>query len=105
VASYPWCSIATEKEPLHLCLTSRDKVSTIDQVLYPMGPCEPSLPPLGPSNLVFSLEYDLTICETSSLGICVLSSPGFMYFELPSNEAIVETMILDFRLLPELETL
>jgi hypothetical protein len=77
----------------------------IDQVFYPMGAWEPLLPPIGPSNLVFPLESDLTVCETSSPGICVLSSPSFMDVEFPSDEAILEAMIMDFRPLPELETL
>jgi hypothetical protein len=47
VASYPWCSIASEKDPLQSCWPSRDKVSTIDQVLYPMGACEPFFPLLA----------------------------------------------------------
>jgi hypothetical protein len=34
------------------------------------------LPVIGPNNLDFPLESDLTICETSSPGIYVLSSPG-----------------------------
>jgi hypothetical protein len=105
VASYPRCSIASEKDPLQSCFPSRDKVSTIDQVLYPMGACEPFLSPFGPSNLGFPLESDLTICETSSPGIGESSSPNFLDVEFPSDEAILEAMIMDFRPLPELEAL
>jgi hypothetical protein len=96
VASYPRCSIASEKDPLQSCFPSRDKVSTIDQVLYPMGACEPLLSPFGLSNLVFPLEFDLTVCETSSPGICESSSPNFLDVEFPSDEAILEAMIMDF---------
>jgi hypothetical protein len=105
VVSYPRCSIASEKGYLQLCSPSRDKVSTIDQVLYPMGACKPFLSPLGLSNLVFPLESDLVVCKTSSPGICVLSSPGFMDVEFPSDEAILEAMIMDLRPPPELEAL
>jgi hypothetical protein len=37
VASYPRCSIASEQEPVQSCLPSRDLVSTIDSLVYPMG--------------------------------------------------------------------
>jgi hypothetical protein len=70
-----------------------------------MGAWEPLLPPIGLSNLVFPLEYYLTDCEASSPGICVLSSPTFMDVELPSDEAILEAMIMDFQTLCEMETL
>jgi hypothetical protein len=105
VASYPRCSISPEKDPLQLCSPSRDKVSTIDQVFYLMGAWEPLLPPIGLSNLVFPLESDLVVCKTSSPGICELLSPGFMDVEFPSDEAILEAMIMDLRPPPELEAL
>jgi hypothetical protein len=70
-----------------------------------MGARNPFLSPLGPSNLEFPLESHLTIFETSSPGICVMSSLGFMDVEFPSNEAILEAMFLDLRPPPELETL
>jgi hypothetical protein len=54
---------------------------------------------------VFPLEFDLTVCETSSPGVGESSSPNFMDVEFPSDEAILEDMIVDFRPLPELETL
>jgi hypothetical protein len=93
------------RNPLQSCFPSRDKVLTIDQVLYPMGACDPSLPPFVLSNYVFPLESDLFVCKTLSPGICVFSSPSFMDVEFPSDEAILEAMIMDFRPLPELENL
>jgi hypothetical protein len=60
---------------------------------------------MGPSNMVFPLEYDIVVCETSSPSICELLSLDFMDVEFPSDEAILEAMILDFRPLPKLETL
>jgi hypothetical protein len=63
----------------------------------------PGLPLWASSNPEFPLESDLIVCETSSLGICELSSPSFMDVEFPSDEAILEAMILDFRPLPELK--
>jgi hypothetical protein len=36
VVLYPRCSISSERGSLHPCSPSRDKVSTIDQVLYPI---------------------------------------------------------------------
>jgi hypothetical protein len=77
----------------------------INQVLYPMGACDPLLSPIGLSNLAFPLEFDLTIGETSSHGMCAPSSPDFLDVELPSNEAILEAMIIDFIPPPELESL
>jgi len=83
-----------------------------------MGACEPLLYPIGPSNLEFPLEYDLTICETSSLGICESSSPSlhdFLDAKFLSDEAILEAIITygrtwedmhrTFFILPKLETL
>jgi hypothetical protein len=58
---------------------------------------DPLPPPMGSSNLAFHLESDLVICETLSLCICDLSSPGFMDGEFPSNKAILEDAILDFQ--------
>jgi hypothetical protein len=95
VASYPRCSIASEKDPLQSCWPSRDRVLVIDQVLYPMGACEPLLSPFGSSNLAFSLEYDLIVGETSSPSICVSLSPCFLDVEFPSDEAILEYMTMD----------
>jgi hypothetical protein len=37
VASYPQCSISSEQEPMQSCFSSRDLVSTIDPLVYPMG--------------------------------------------------------------------
>jgi hypothetical protein len=90
---------------LQLQSPSRDKVSKIDHVLYPIGSCNPFLSPLGQSNLVFPLESNITICETPSTGICVLSSPSFMDFEFSSDKVILEAMIMDLRPPPELEDL
>jgi hypothetical protein len=95
VASYPPCSIASEKVSLQLCSPSRGKVSTIDQVLYPMGEFNPFLSNIGLSNLLFPLEFDLTVCETLSPSIYVLSSPVFMDVELPLYKVILEAMIMD----------
>jgi hypothetical protein len=63
------------------------------------------LPPFVLRDLAFPLESDLIVCKTSSPSICVLSSPSFMDVEFPSDEAILEAMIMDFRPLLELETL
>jgi len=57
---------------------------------------------------VFPLESNLTFCETSSPGIGEFSSPSsfdFLDIEFPSDEAILEAMIMDFQPLPELEDL
>jgi hypothetical protein len=105
VMPYPQCSIAYEKGSLQSCFPSQDRVSTIDHVVYPMGKGDLLLSPFVPSDLDFSLESDITICKTSSPGICVMSSLGFMDVEFPSDEAILEALITDFRPLPELETL
>jgi len=42
----------------------------IDQVIYAMGALDPFIPPTGPSEFDFVLEFDLTICRSSILGIC-----------------------------------
>ena len=87
-----------------------------------MGAWDPLLPPLGPSDLESPFEYDLIVYRSSSPHACDSSlidsvSPGqcfhhhmeyghftspfetvkprlrdFSYFELPSDEAILETM-------------
>jgi hypothetical protein len=61
-----------------------------------MGESELFLSPFGPCDLDFPLESDLPICKTLSPGICVLSSLRFLYIEFPSNEAILEAMMMDF---------
>ena len=66
VASYPQCSISSEQEPVKSCFPSRDLVSTIDPLVYPMGAWEPLLPPLGPSDLESPYESDLVVCRFSS---------------------------------------
>jgi hypothetical protein len=65
VASYPRCSISPEKELVHSCFPSRDLVSTIDPLVYPMGAWDPLLPPLGPSDIEFPFEFDLIVCISS----------------------------------------
>ena len=70
VASYPQCSISSEKEPMNSCYPSQDLVSTIDPLVYPMGAWEPLLPPLGPSGLEFPYESDLIVCRSSSPHAC-----------------------------------
>jgi hypothetical protein len=84
---------------------SRDKVLIIDRVLYSMGGCDPFISPFGQINIVFPLEYDITICNTSSPGIFVSTSLNFLDVELPLDEAILEAMIMDFQPLPKLENL
>jgi hypothetical protein len=66
VASYPRCSISPEKELVHSCFPSRDLVSVIDPLVYPMGEWEPLLHPLGLSDLEFPFESDLIVCRSSS---------------------------------------
>ena len=118
VASYPWCSIASRKEPLQSCFPSQDKVSKFDHVIYPMGEREPFLSPIGPSDFEYLIESDIIFSETSSPRICESSSPSlhdFLDVKFPSNEAIIEAMIIDGRpwenmhhrlfFLPEHETL
>jgi hypothetical protein len=122
VASYPRCSIASEKEPMKSCFPSRDLVSTIDPLVYPMGAWEPLFPPLGPSDLEYPSEYVLIVCRSSSprardsslidsvslgqnlyhhteygqftslFGTVDPHLRDFSIFELPSNEAILEAM-------------
>jgi len=51
---------------------------------------------MGLSIPLFPLESDIIFCETSILGICESSSPSFMDVDIPSDDAILEAMILDF---------
>ena len=104
------------------CWPSRDLLSAIDPLVYPMGAWEPLFPPLGPSRLEYPSESDLIVCRSSSprdrdsslidstsLGQNLhrhmeygqFTSPfgtidphlrDFSYFELPSDEAILEAM-------------
>jgi hypothetical protein len=122
VASYPRCSITSEKEPMKSSFPSRDLVSTIDPLFYPMGEWEPLFPPLGPSDIESPSESDLIFCISSSPCACDSSlidstSPTQSLhrhmeygqftspfgtvdpclhdssdFELPSDEAILEAM-------------
>jgi hypothetical protein len=122
VASYPQCSIASDHEPMKSCLPSRDLVSTIDPLVYPMGAWEPFLLPLGPSDLESHSDSDLVVSISSSPRSCDsslidsaspdqslhrhmeyghFSSPfgtvdphlrDFSDFKLPSDEAILEAM-------------
>jgi hypothetical protein len=70
VASDPCCSIASEQEPMQSCFPSRDLVSAIDPLIYPMGAWETLLPPLGPSDLGSPSESDLIVCRSSSPCAC-----------------------------------
>jgi hypothetical protein len=70
VASYPRCSISSEREPLQSCFPSRDLVLVIDPLVYPMGAWEPFFPPLGPSDLESLSEFDLVVCRSSSPCAC-----------------------------------
>jgi hypothetical protein len=104
------------------CWPSRDLVSTIDPLVYPMGAWEPLFPPLSPSGLEYPSESGLVVCRSSSPRACDYflidsTSPGrnlhhhmeygqftspfgtvdprlcdFSDFELPSDEAILEAM-------------
>jgi hypothetical protein len=124
VASYPWCSIASEQESMHSCFPSRDMVSIIDPLVYTMGAWDPLLPPLGPSDIESPYESDLVVCRSSSPRACDSSlinsgSPSqslhrhmkygqfnsrfgtldprlcdLSDFELPSYEAILEAMTM-----------
>jgi hypothetical protein len=60
-----------------------------------MGVWEPLLPPIGPSDLEFTLKSNITICETLSPGIYAPSSPGFLDDEFPSDDDILEDMIME----------
>jgi hypothetical protein len=70
VASYPQCSISPEHKLVYSYFPSQDLVLEIDPLVYPMGAWEPLLPPLGPSNLEFPFESNLTICRYSSPHAC-----------------------------------
>jgi hypothetical protein len=70
VASYLRCSIASEQEPMQSCFPSRYLVLAIDSLVYPMGAWEPSLPPLGPSDLESHSESDLIVSRSSSPRAC-----------------------------------
>jgi hypothetical protein len=104
------------------CFPSRYLELAIDPLVYPMGAWEPLLPPLGPSRLEYPSESDLIFCRSSSPHACDSllidsASPSqnlhrhmeygqftlpfgnvdprlrdFSYFELPSDEAILEAM-------------
>jgi hypothetical protein len=71
-------SIAPKQELFHSCFPSRDLVSAIDPLVYPMGVWEPLLPPLGPSDLEFPFEFDLVVCISSSLCACDSSLIDFV---------------------------
>jgi hypothetical protein len=60
-----------------------------------MGGCELFHSPFSLSNMTFPLEYDLTICDTLSSGMCLLSSPNVLDIELTLYEAILEDVIMD----------
>jgi hypothetical protein len=122
--SYPRCSIDSKKKLVQSCLPSRDLVSTIDSLVYPMGAWEPLLPPLGPIDIESLFESDLIVGRSSSPHACDYSlidstSCGqnlhrhmeygqfiscfgtvdprlcdFSDFELPSDESILEAMIM-----------
>jgi hypothetical protein len=100
------------------CFPSRDLVSTIDPLVYPMGHGSPCFPLLVQVDLEYPFESDLIVCISSSPHACDSSlidsaSPGqnlhhhmeygqftspfgtvdprlcdFSDFELPSDEAM-----------------
>jgi hypothetical protein len=104
------------------CVPSRNLVSTIDPLVYPIGAWEALLPSLGPSGLEYPFEYDLVVCRSSSprardsslidsanlgqnfhhhIEYGQFTSPfgtvdprlhDFLDFEFPSDEAILEAM-------------
>jgi hypothetical protein len=55
---------------VQLGFPSRDLVSTIDPLIYPMGAWETLLPPLGPSDHGSPSEFDLVVCRSSSPRAC-----------------------------------
>jgi hypothetical protein len=55
--------------------------------------------------MVFPLESHIYVCETSSPGICVMTSPSFMHVKFPSNKDLLEDMFMDPRPPPKLEDL
>jgi hypothetical protein len=61
-----------------------------------MVECEILLPPFCLSNVMLPLVSNITICETLSSGIGESSSIDFLDVELPSDEAILEDMVMDF---------
>jgi hypothetical protein len=61
-----------------------------------MGEGELLFSPFFLSDLDFPLEYDIIVYKTLSPDICVLSSPDSKDVELPSYEAFLEAMIMDF---------
>jgi hypothetical protein len=48
------------------CVPSRDLVSIIDPLVYPIGAWEPLFPPPGPSRLAYPSESDLVVSRSSS---------------------------------------
>jgi hypothetical protein len=46
------------------CFPSRDLVSIIDPLVYPMEAWEPFLPSLGPSGLESPSDSDLVVCRS-----------------------------------------
>jgi hypothetical protein len=108
------------------CFPSRDLISAIDPLVYPMGAWEALLPPLGPSDPEAPSESDLVVCISSRHRPCdsllidstnpsqslhhhmeygQFTSPFgtvnphlcyFSDFELPSDEAFLEAMTTVF---------
>jgi hypothetical protein len=106
------------------CWPSQDLVSTIDLLVYPMAAWEPLFPPLGPSRLEYPSESNLVVSRsssprdrdsllidsastdqnlhrhmeygqfTSSFGTVDPRLRDFSDFELPSDEAILESMTM-----------
>jgi hypothetical protein len=70
VASYPRCSIAPYQELVHSCFPSRDLVSVIDPLVYPMGEWGSLIHPLCVSYLEFPFESYLIVCRSSSPCVC-----------------------------------
>ena len=73
VASYPLCSIATERQPLLSCLPSRDLVPAVELVSHPIQTVESSL-------------YSVDPFESSDM--CPISDDF-----LPSDEVFLESLI------------
>jgi hypothetical protein len=57
---------------VHSCFPSRDLVSVIDPLVYPMGAWEPLLPPLGPSDLEFPFESISLFVDPQALVLVIL---------------------------------
>lgn len=70
VVSYPRCSIAPKKEPVQSSFPSQELVSTINQLVYPIGAWEPFLPSLGQGDLEFPFDSDLIVCRSSNPSAC-----------------------------------